>query len=153
MKYIYTIMLGVSLVNLKALGMDEAFTPIQDWQAVTPFAGKIVAFKTTSKYFARKGSQYIISENSTYYGYIQPKTSSWNTGEQGYELETCLYKNALSSVNALVDSKLKDASMQIRPASDQEKKQLLEALSAGAATFDFDMAFKDAILAALKSKE
>ena len=154
MKYRYAIMLGASLVSLNALAMEDS----SEWRCINRsndvihFVGEVIAFKTTSTYFARKGSQYTLSEDSTFYGYISSDVHSWEEG-QGYNLATCLYKNSTYSMNGLVDSTLKDASMQMRNASAAEKEELLQALNADKVEFDYDRFNKGEILKALASKE
>lgn len=118
-----------------------SMTPINSFADAKVFSGRIVAFKTTAIYFG-VGQGYKLDESEIRYAVISESFVQWINNERGYSMAILLNPKNLSSNNALIDSKLKDACMQMRLVTNEEVLAIKEAVIDGKAKFEF-MSDKD----------
>ncbi len=110
---------------------------IQTWEAVRPFAGKVVAYRANAGYLcAFKG--FHLEDASVQFGYIDSFVSDWGSGERGYRMVRILDPKGVSGVCALVNSQLKSLIF-MRLATDKEVHHIDRALRNGQAKFELDL--------------
>jgi len=116
------------------------FTTIQSLGEISPFAGHMVAYETTSPYFGlHKG--YTIAENSTTkYGYVEALYIPWTTGEYGPNLTRVLTPRDLHSNCALINSLLLQHPLLLRLATRQEIEWIQKAVDLGEAQLEHSSA-------------
>ena len=57
---------------------DSSLTFIKTWKDITPFAGKIVAYKAIGDYYAPEGRYSVDTDVSLIYGYVEKEISNWS---------------------------------------------------------------------------
>ena len=123
--------------------------PINCWNDASQFAGKVVAYHTTSDYFGAKRC-YTFDDKSTYFGVIDEKTSKFNTGEIAFCMSKLLKAKEKASFCAIILSNI-SSPLTMRLATTHEVEQIQKVIISEEAYFAFIFT-KESMLKALTSQ-
>ena len=114
---------------------NKSLQRIQDWQDVTPFAGKVVAYMAAMPYLD-SGYKYVLPNSDLSYGYIENYPSRWgvNCGN-GYNLRQLLKKGGVGSNTALANKYIDEGSLYMRDVNSQEAYEIINVLTSKKAAF------------------
>jgi len=116
--------------------IDPTMTKIEKWESVTPFAGRVVAFRTTSPYFGAKKGFPIDSDASLKFGYISDDPSSYDEGEMGYKITRLLKPTEIPGGCIVLNSHL-DIPLLMRLATVEEVNKMRKAVESAIAEFEY----------------
>jgi len=125
--------------------IDASMSVIRSWEDVSPFAGRVVAYRSASAdltderpYFVHRkivDGNPINSDVSLRYGYIEPSGGSlYFDGETGYIMARLMSQGACGGMSVLVGSRIQQG-LFIRLATIEEIYQIADAISSGDAIF------------------
>jgi hypothetical protein len=122
--------------NTTAISSDSTMTTVQSWKDVTPFAGRLVAYKTDSVYFGREKGYTL---NTLRFGFIPQSPYFWDNGERGFQILQLLKPKEIPAAKALNDSMLAKSSVAMRLATSEELHTVLRAVIFRQAKFEHDI--------------
>lgn len=104
-----------------------AFSPIRSGTDTSIYAGAVVAYTSSSSYFGEG------------FGFISEETSTWHETEEGHYLCKLLNmdEEMAPSMRALIGSRLSEAGLSMRFATDAELQFVVENITADTAYFEF----------------
>ncbi len=126
--------------------VSSSFQTIQSWDQVTPFAGRIVAYQTSSYYI---GATKWLTEGNTRFGFIEEVPLRWERNEKGYLMIRVLKPQDSHGNCALIDSQLKEQ-LCMRIATTAEVELIDKAIAAKEAKFEY--AVEDEIVRSIFEK-
>ncbi len=100
--------------------------------AISPFRGKVVAYKTNSLYY-RSG----YSVDGTHFGFIDPSFTMWSSSCKGYRITRATKPTAFAKHCVFTDDQLKGTDISMRLATAEEVALLREAITNDQAKFEY----------------
>ena len=145
-------LLCIALCTGKIYTMNE-FKHITKCLDATQFAGKVVAYKTTSNYFGSYQG-YSLLNPSTKYGYIE-EDLQYHPQERDsfYLLNQLLKSKEVPNRKCLLRSKLQNAHLYVRKITKQEAKSIIQLMKSEKAKFDYVLKDEDNFNEILKALE
>ena len=116
----------------------QEMTPLLSWDDAMPFAGKVVAYKTTSYYMgSEKG--YVLDDLDLKFGYVSCEFGEWYPCgievERGYCLTKLLKPKDISGTSVLNGDRCQ--SISIRLASSKEISSIIQAITSDQAILEY----------------
>lgn len=111
----------------------SAFKPIEKWEDVIPFAGRIVAVVSKSLYIGKSDA------DKPLFGRVAKTPSLWIGRVAGYNLSQFKVPGQIASNCALIDKELMGSSTSIRLASQEELEFLKKQVEEGALRLEYDL--------------
>jgi hypothetical protein len=126
------------LMNIPIYAMKHnTLRLIKKWEDVQPFAGKVVAYKTTSYYINSIKDDYQ-SHNSIFnYGFIERTPIYWSCGEMGYNMNKLLKKKGYPGNMALTKREILHKPFRMREVNSREAKEIIKAITRKKARFAY----------------
>lgn len=133
--------------------IDSTMIKIEKAHSLTSFAGRLIAFRTTSYYFGSKQGYPIAADTSLKFGYVSADCLLWKNGENGHQITRLLKATDIPGACAVIDFFL-NAPLFVRLATLEETNKIRQAVDSEAARFEyvFDKECTHAVLTQHKSK-